>query len=521
MYADDILAALALDNWGGNVPDFLDLHAQAASDKIAVIHGDRRWTFAEHNARANAFARGIKSLGIAAGDRGVWVGPNHEKIVLWGHAARKAQLVSVPLSYRFTPEEMAYILTNSDATIVFCDPDYRATIENIDAPNVREVVDYERAEDLIAANPGDPLEELEAAESAGASMIYTSGTTGKPKGALRSANDPAMVAILVGEIRYAPDDVHITTGPLYHSGPLGFSGLTHALGGTIVILPKFDPQEWLRLVDTHKVTATFTAPTQLKRIVNLPDDVRSTYDVSSLRSVIANAAPVPFSLKKQWIETFGEGHLFEVYGSTELGVDTIIKPEDQLRKPGSCGQTWGGIEIRLIREDGTDAPVGELGVMWIKSPAVFDEYYKAPEKTDETKLEDDPAWRSVGDIAYRDDEGFFYICDRKNDMIISGGMNIYPTEIEAVLHSHPSVMDAGVIGIPNEEWGEQVHAIVQLKPGEDATAEQLEALCREHLAGYKVPRSFEFRDELPRTESGKLLKRKLRDEYWKDAKTRV
>jgi fatty-acyl-CoA synthase/long-chain acyl-CoA synthetase len=159
--------------------------------------------------------------------------------------------------------------------------------------------------------------------------------------------------------------------------------------------------------------------------------------------------------------------------------------------------------------------------MWIKSPAVFDEYYKAPEKTEETKLEDDPAWRTVGDIAYKDDEGFYYICDRRNDMIISGGMNIYPAEIEAVLHSHPSVMDAGVIGIPNEEWGEQVHAIVQLKTGQRASPDELESLCRDHLAGYKVPRSFEFRDELPRTESGKLLKRKLRDEFWKDAKQRV
>jgi acyl-CoA synthetase (AMP-forming)/AMP-acid ligase II len=503
------------------MPDFLDLHAQGNPDKVALIQGDDVWTFAQLNARANAFARGIKSLGIAPGDRGVWVGPNHEKIVLWGHAARKAQLVSVPLSYRFTPEEMAYILTNSDATIAFCDPAYRETIEEIAAPNVRQVVDYERADELIAANSGEPLFELEGAEATGASMIYTSGTTGKPKGALRSSNDPGLVATLVGEIRYAPDDVHITTGPLYHSGPLGFSGLTHALGGTIVILEKFDPEEWLRLVDKHRVTATFTAPTQLKRIVNVPEDVREHYDVSSLRSVIANAAPVPFALKKQWIETFGDGHLFEVYGSTELGVDTIMKPEDQLRKPGSCGRPFGPLQIRLIREDGTEAPVGEPGVMWIKSSGVFDEYYKAPEKTDETKLEDDPAWRTVGDIAYRDEDGFYYICDRRSDMIISGGMNIYPAEIEAVLHSHPAVMDAAVIGIPSDEWGESVHAIVQLKADATATAEELETLARGHLAGYKIPRSFEFRDELPRTESGKLLKRILRDAYWKDARQRV
>ncbi len=503
------------------MPDILDIHAQAQPDKAALIQDDQTWTYAEHSARSSALARGVNALGIVPGDRAVWIGPNDEKIVLWGHAARKAQLVSVPLSYRFTPDEMAYILTNSDATLVFCDPDYREAIEKIAPPNVREIVDYDRAEELIASNSSEPLDEEPGAVTTGASMIYTSGTTGKPKGAVRGGTDPSLVAILVSEIRYTPQDVHITTGPLYHSGPGAFSGLTHVLGGTVVVLHRFDPEEWLRLVDEHKVNTTFTAPTQLKRIVNLPEEVRQRYDVSSLRSVIANAAPVPFALKKQWISTFGEGHLFEVYGSTELGVDTIIKPEDQLRKPGSCGQTYGGIEIRLIRDDGTDAPIGEPGVMWIRSPAVFDEYYKAPEKTEKTKLENDPSWRTVGDIAYRDDENFYYICDRRSDMIISGGMNIYPAEIEAVLHSHPAVMDAGVFGIPSDEWGEQVHAVIQLKADASATADELEALCREHLAGYKVPRSFEFRDQLPRTESGKLLKRTLRDEHWKDAKSRV
>jgi fatty-acyl-CoA synthase/long-chain acyl-CoA synthetase len=266
---------------------------------------------------------------------------------------------------------------------------------------------------------------------------------------------------------------------------------------------------------------TFTAPTQLKRLVNVPLVVRAKYDTSSLTVVIANAAPVPFALKKQWIETYGEGNLFEVYGSTELGVDCIMKPEDQLRKPGSCGQPYGSVEIRLIKEDGTDTEPMEPGVMWIRSPAAFEGYYNAPEKTQETKLEDDPSWRTVGDIAYRDEEGFFYICDRRSDMVISGGMNVYPAEIEAVLHAHPAVMDAGVFGIPSEEWGEQVHAVVQLKEGQRASAEELTDLCRAHLAGYKVPRSFEFRDQLPRTESGKLLKRTLRDEHWKDHASKV
>lgn len=502
------------------MPDILDVYAQSTPNTVAVIQGDQTWTYAEHNARANALARGLIGLGLKAGDRGVWIGPNHEKVVLWGHAARKAKLVSVPLSYRFTPDEMTYIITNSDASVVFCDPQYTETLRSLDIPNVREIVDYDRAEELIASNAPDPIEETDEAAT-GASMIYTSGTTGKPKGAVRTTTDPALVAALIGELRLGPGQTHITTGPLYHSGPGAFSAVTHALGGTIVVLPRFDPVEWLRLVDQHKVNTTFTAPTQLKRLVTVDEPTRTRYDTSSLSTVIANAAPVPFALKKQWIETFGDNNLFEVYGSTELGVDTIIKPEDQLRKPGSCGKPYGGIEIRLIKEDGADADLMEPGVVWIRSPGIFDEYYKAPEKTEETMLDGDPRWRTVGDIAYRDDEGFFYICDRSSDMIISGGMNIYPAEIEAVLHSHPAVMDAGVIGIPSEEWGEQVHAVVQLKTGQAATAEELETLAREHLAGYKIPRSFEFRDELPRTESGKLLKRVLRDEHWKDKTARV
>ncbi len=503
------------------MPDILDIHAQANPDRVALIQGEQRWTYAEHNARANALARGVRTLGIATGEKAIWIGPNDEKVVLWGHAARKAGLMSVPLSYRFTPEEMTYVINDSDAVVVFCDPSYRETIGGLDLPKVREVIDHTRAEEIVAANDTTPIEETGADITTGASMIYTSGTTGKPKGAVRRTTDPTLVGAMIVELRLGGDDVHITTGPLYHSGPAAFSALTHVLGGTIVILERFDPQRWLALVDEHRVNTTFTAPTQLKRLVTVPEDVRKRFDTSSLRVVIANAAPVPFALKKQWIETFGEGHLFEVYGSTELGVDTIMKPEDQLRKPGSCGQPYGGIEIRLIKEDGTEAAINEPGVMWIKSPAVFEEYYKAPEKTDETKLDDDPNWRTVGDIAYRDDEGFFYVCDRRSDMIISGGMNIYPAEIEAVLHSHPAVMDAGVFGIPSEEWGEQVHAVVQLKPDASATAEELEELCRAHLAGYKVPRSFEFREQLPRTESGKLLKRTLRDEYWKDHATRV
>jgi acyl-coenzyme A synthetase/AMP-(fatty) acid ligase len=350
-----------------------------------------------------------------------------------------------------TPEEMEYVINDSDAVVVFCDPSYRETIESLDLPAVREIIDHDRAEELIASHPAEEIEGLEGIT--GGSMIYTSGTTGKPKGAVRTQTDPALVARMVAELRLQPDDVHITTGPLYHSGPAAFSALTHVLGGTIVILERFDPLGWLELVDGHQVTSTFTAPTQLKRIVNVDEDVRKRHKTESLRVVIANAAPVPFALKKQWIETFGEGHLFEVYGSTELGVDTIIAPEDQLRKPGSCGKPYGGIEIRLITEDGKDAPVGDPGVMWIRSPAAFDGYHKAPEKTEGTKLADDPSWRTVGDIAYRDDEGFYYICDRSSDMIISATSRISGRAVQTDANISPACYGGPLLDIQGRVIG--------------------------------------------------------------------
>jgi acyl-CoA synthetase (AMP-forming)/AMP-acid ligase II len=355
----------------------------------------------------------------------------------------------------------------------------------------------------------------------GAAMIYTSGTTGKPKGAKRGANDAALVGALMMELNYLhPNGVHLTTGPLYHSGPLAFATAALQLGHPVVVMRRFDPEAWIRLVKEHRVTNTFSAPTQLKRIVSLPDDVLATADLSSMVTLIANAAPVPYSLKEEIIAKLGDGFLYEVYGSTELGVDCVLKPEDQLRKPGSCGKPYGTIEIRIQDLDGNEAPVGTPGELFIRSTMVMDGYHA----TEEQLTESDSAggdWHSVGDVAYVDDEGYVYICDRMKDMIISGGVNIYPAEIEAVLYAHPGVLDAAVFGIPSEEWGESVHAVVQAKPGVELDLDELDAHAAEHLGSYKRPRSYELRDELPRTDSGKLLKRVLRDEHWKDRDQRV
>jgi acyl-CoA synthetase (AMP-forming)/AMP-acid ligase II len=445
------------------------------------------------------------------------------------HAARKLGLVAVPLSYRFNAEEMAYVVDNSDATVVVADAEF-APVVDAARGEMREVHqfvsfggdapagwdDWDRD---VLADGSDTEPPPVDASVAGAAMIYTSGTTGKPKGALRTSTDRELVFALLGELNLLHEHaVHLTTGPLYHSGPLAFASLSHTLGAPIIVLRRFDATAWIRLVREHRVTNTFSAPTQLKRIVNLPADVLAGADLSSMICLIANAAPVPYALKEEVFEKLGTTFLYEVYGSTELGVDTVLKPEDQLRKPKSCGKPYGGILIRIVRDDGTEAPPGEAGELFVTSTLAMDGYHHTSEQLTELA---GSAWKSVGDVAYVDDEGYVYICDRKKDMIISGGVNIYPAEIEAVLHGHPQVLDVAVFGIPDDEWGERVHAIVQPKPGETIDLDELRAFAEQHLGGYKRPRAYELRDSLPRTDSGKLLKRTLRDEYWRDRKTAV
>jgi fatty-acyl-CoA synthase/long-chain acyl-CoA synthetase len=352
-------------------------------------------------------------------------------------------------------------------------------------------------------------------------MIYTSGTTGKPKGAVRHSADAATAGALLNLFGYRPDDVYLTSGPLYHSGPSAFMGASMLFGQTIILQRKFDAEDWLRLVDKYKVSSSFSAPALVRMVCALPADVKARYDRSSMRIMLANAAPWSFALKRAYLADFPAGSLWEIYGSTELGVNCILEPGDQLRKPGSCGKPAPGVEIRLLDADGnevTGTGPGHSGELYVRSAAVFNEYYKQPDSYRAGRRGD---FHTVGDVAYRDDEGYYYICDRKNDMIISGGMNIYPAEIEAALEQNPAIFDVAVFGIPSEQWGEMVHATIVPAPGVALAEDDVQAFARDHLAGYKVPRSVSFADELPRTGSGKLLKRQLREPYWAGRATKV
>jgi acyl-CoA synthetase (AMP-forming)/AMP-acid ligase II len=508
--------------------DILSIYAQSQPDKPGVID-DRpdgtvaMWTYAELEAQSNRVANLLLSLGARPGQKVVWCGPNSPEVLAIMSAARKIGAIAVPLNYRLTPEEALYIIDHSDAEIAYVDyeqaPMFAALRDRL--AKVRDIIavggavpDGMLTDADIAAAPAR-VPDVGDAVGTGGAMIYTSGTTGRPKGAVRAGPlDPEVMGALLMLFGYRPDDVYITSGPLYHSGPSAFMGAGMLFGQTIVVQRKFDAEDWLRLVDKYHVSSTFSAPALVRMICALPQEVKDRYDRSSMRVMVANAAPWSYALKQQYVADFPPESLFEVYGSTELGVDTVLLPADQMRKPGSCGKPAPLIEIRLLDDDGqevTGTGPDHAGEVFVRSKVVFDTYYKNDAGYESNSRGD---FHTVGDIAYWDDEGFLYICDRKSDMIISGGMNIYPAEIEAALEQHPEIYDVAVFGIPSDEWGEAVHATVVRSPGSSLTGEEIAAFAREHLASYKVPRSVDFTDELPRTGSGKLLKRQLRAPYW-------
>jgi len=517
--------------------DYLTLHAASLPDKLAVVD-DRPdapsvcWTFAELDAQANRLGHVLQALGARRGDRVAWCGPNSAGVVRMIHAARRIGAVAVPVNYRLTPDEAQFVVDDSDAVLAVVDAELAPLYEQIRdrLPKLRAVLVFGGpprpgqldAEARIAAAPEHaPTVDADGGVTPVA-MIYTSGTTGKPKGAVRPPPDRAQQTALLELIGYAPGDVYLTTGPLYHSGPGGFMTTAHSLGNTVVLQRRFEPEDWLRLVARWRVSSTFAAPAPVRRICALPAEVKARYDVSSMKRFIANAAPWSFALKKAYLADFPSDSLFEVYGSTELGVNTVLRPEDQLRKPGSCGRPAPRVEIRLFDDTGREVTRPyEPGELAVRAASVLSTYHKADARFGEDRRGEAGNFQTVGDVAYFDDEGFLYICDRKKDMIISGGVNVYPAEVEAVLDAHPAVHDVAVIGVPSEEWGESVHAIVVPHAGRSPTAAELIEWSRAHLAGFKVPRSVCFATEIPRNASGKILKKALREPFWAGHERRV
>ena len=503
--------------------DSYSIHAAMRPNKLALICGERMLTYAELNARANRVANALRSLGVQEGDRvAVMIHNSLEGLEIVAGLSKLAAR-HVPVNYRLREHEVAYIINDSDANVVVAGPELVQVVEQARAGMPDKSV-------YIAIGgeaPGNWLhyeELLEAAsehppvgQSASLSVIYTSGTTGNPKGAYRPAGVPPQDVIqIIQAFELSESDVHLLAGPLYHSAPSFFTSVHLLMGATVVVQSRFDAVEALQLIDRHRITNTFMAPTLLQRLCDIPEEIAVTFDTSSLRAIILGAAPCPYALKVRAIERFGQC-LWEFYGATETAIVTILRPEDQLRKPGSCGKAVQRQEIRLLDAAGNFVPDGVPGEIWTRSPWLA-EYYHKPEATAKSMKD---GFFSVGDIAYRDSEGYYFICDRKIDMIISGGANIYPAEIEAALSAHPAILDVAVIGVPDEQWGEAVKAVVALRPGKSASAGELIAFCAERLADYKKPGSVDFVDELPRNPAGKLLKNKIRESYWAGTGRRI
>jgi long-chain acyl-CoA synthetase len=483
-------------------------------------------TFAALDAAANRLSRLLRSLGVEAGGHVALCLENHPRYVelLWG--CHYAGTVYTAASSRLTSGELAYVVDDCGAEVFITSAylaELAAAIRPL-TPNVtaRLMLDgtidgYAPYEESVAAHDPTPLPD----RLAGTDMLYSSGTTGRPKGVsvrlgagpleTTDSNVTLLLQMLFG---FTADDVYLSPAPMYHAAPLRFVMSANAVGCTTVLMDRFDAEEFLALIERYRVTAVQVVPTMFVRLLKLPADVRARYDVSSLRCVIHAAAPCPVPVKEQMIDWFGPV-IHEYYAGTEANGFVYCNSADWLAHPGTVGKAIVGT-VHVCDEESNELPVGETGTIWFEGTAPF-EYHNDPEKTAGSR--NAQGWTTLGDVGYLDADGFLYLTDRKSYMIISGGVNIYPQEAENVLITHPKVVDVAVFGVPNEEFGEEVKAVVQpvTMPVDDTEAAALAAelirYCRSHLADVKCPRSIDFRPELPRHPTGKLYKRLLKDEY--------
>jgi acyl-CoA synthetase (AMP-forming)/AMP-acid ligase II len=476
-------------------------------------------TFAELDRRSNQVAQLLRSRGIGIGDTVALCMENHPWFfcLTWGF--QRAGVHYVGVSSRLTPPEIAYILEDSGAKILFSSAYLAATMDEVaqlapQVPQLRFGVDAEAA---LATMPETPI----ADERAGVDMLYSSGTTGRPKGVkIPLPEDPAidqanaLVGLTMMAFGIKPDAVYLTPAPLYHAAPLRWSMTIQKLGGTVVVMEKFDPEAALAAIEKYKITDAQFVPTHFVRMLKLPEDVRTKYDVSTLKCAIHAAAPCPVPVKQAMIEWWGPV-LYEYYAGTEGNGFTFVTSQEWLTKPGTVGRALTGI-IRVCDEAGDELPRGSEGQIFFEPTegmASF-EYHNDPQKTADAKNKH--GWTSLGDVGYQDEDGYLFLTDRKSFMIISGGVNIYPQEIENLLITHPKVADAAVIGAPDPDMGERVVAVVQpMDMGEESPelAEELMAYLAPQLSRVKMPRQIDFREQLPRELTGKLYKRLLRDEY--------
>jgi acyl-CoA synthetase (AMP-forming)/AMP-acid ligase II len=506
------------------------VHARSHPDKLAVIMAGsgETITYAELDRRSNRVAQLIRDRGVGIGETIAICLENHPWYFALTWGAQRSGVHYVCISSRLTAPEIAYILDDSGAKLLFGSGYLGETLDEVArlAPEVEQLrfggEGAQSAEAALAEMPDTPI----ADERAGVDMLYSSGTTGRPKGVkLPLPVDPAidqtnaLMGLTMMAFGITPETVYLSPAPLYHAAPLRWSMTMHKLGGTVVVMEKFDPEHALQLIERYRVTDSQFVPTHFVRMLKLPQEVRDKYDVSSLKCAIHAAAPCPVPAKRAMIAWWGPV-LYEYYAGTEGNGFTFITSQEWLERPGSVGRALTGI-VRVCDENGDELPRGTEGQIFFEPTEgmVPFEYHNDPAKTADAKNKH--GWSSLGDVGYEDQDGYVYLTDRKSFMIISGGVNIYPQEIENLLVTHPKVADAAVIGAPDPDMGEKVVAVVQPLDWTDATpafAEELKAYLAPQLSKVKMPKQIDFRETLPREQTGKLYKRLLRDEYWAKAK---
>ncbi len=506
--------------------DAVATHARLRPNKLAVRDSRRQLTYRAWDERATLLVDALRSLGLAKGDRvGVIAYNCLEWMEIYAAMAR-AGLVVVPLNFRLTGPEMAYILDHAQVSAVIAGPQFCTTLDGIRSQlalipqrwvclDATPPAGWAAYESLMAqAHPG--LAPIEVSADDMCALMYTSGTTGRPKGAIRSHGGNALIAVATAlEMGFTSQDTALLVMPLCHANSLYFGSTFVHMGGTIIIDDRasFDAEALLQTLSQDRVTFTSLVPTHYIMLLALPEDIKRRFDLSAVGKLMISSAPARQETKRGIMELFPNGQLYELYGSTEAGWVTLLRPDEQLRKLGSVGREWAcSGAIRLLDERRQEVADGEVGELFSRTAYMFDGYWKNPEKTSEAL---DGTWCSVGDMARRDEDGYIWLIDRKSNMIISGGENIYPSEVEAVLGQHPKVRDVAVIGVPHDKWGETAKAIVVAHNGQTLAHDELRAWCRERLAAFKCPTSFDFiaDEQMPRTATGKILHRALRQTY--------
>jgi long-chain acyl-CoA synthetase len=488
------------------------LWAEVHGDKVAIHDPIGTRTFRQINAAANKVVRLLRERGVKEGDAVALLCSNRAEFVEVLSACRRGGYRLTPVYWHVAPDEVEYIINDCDAKALFAESRYPAGAA-ANAPQVTlkvsigdDVPGFEPYAGLIAEFDGDDILD----PTPGSAMLYTSGTTGRPKGVYRRN------AGFVGPMNLAePNDVQLCAGPAYHAAPLAFDVNSSMLMGIpLVFIDRWDSEGVLRTIEKYKVTRSHLVPIMFQRLLNLPDDVRAKYDVSSLRYIIHGAAPCPPEVKKAMIDWVGP-IINEYYAGSEGGAGFIVSSDEWLKKPGTVGKLPDPSALRILDDDGNEVAQGVSGTLYFRvSPIAPFEYYKDPAKTAAAHRGD---YFTLGDVGYLDEDGYLFLTGRTAECIISGGVNIYPQEIDNELIKHPAVEDACTIGVPNEEWGEEVKSVLTLNPGfagSPELASDIQAFARGRLAGFKVPRSIEFVDELPRSPAGKIQRKKVREPYW-------